>query len=52
MPQADSVFTPPPDTSATDLGAFAALAAAVHPAWHQAVIRLAKSTDDLCEKIG
>jgi hypothetical protein len=51
MTRADSVFTPPSNTSATDLEPFAALAAAVHPAWHQAVVRLAKSTEDLCEKM-
>jgi len=52
MTRADSVLsTPPRDTSATDLETFAALAAAAHPAWHQAVIRLAKSTDDLSAKM-
>lgn len=51
MARATRVSTPPPDTSATDLESFAALAAAVHPAWHQAVIRLAKSTDDLSAKM-
>jgi hypothetical protein len=50
MTQANSVHsTPPLDTSATDLESFAALAAAVSPMWHQAVIRLARFTDDLCE---
>lgn len=52
MPKADSVHsTPPTNTSATDLESFAALAAAVSPMWHQAVIRLARSTDDLAEKM-
>jgi hypothetical protein len=40
MTQAVGDFTPSPNTSATNLESFAALAAAVHPAWHQAVIRL------------
>lgn len=30
---------------------FAALAAAVHPAWHQAVIRLANATQNVSEKL-
>jgi hypothetical protein len=52
MTQADTrLSTPPLNTSATDLESFAALAAAVSPMWHQAVIRLARSTDDLCEKM-
>lgn len=52
MTRADSVLsTPPLNTSATDLESFAALATAVHPAWHQAVVRLAKSADGLCEKM-
>jgi hypothetical protein len=42
---------PPLNTSAIDLESFAALAAALHPAWHQAVVRLAKSTDDLSAKM-
>ncbi|WFU68580.1 hypothetical protein [Bradyrhizobium sp. CB2312] len=33
------------DAPAESAGEFAALAAAVHPAWHQAIIRLANSTE-------
>lgn len=31
---------------------FAALAAAVHPAWHQAIIRLANVSERMCERLG
>ncbi|RXG85336.1 hypothetical protein [Bradyrhizobium zhanjiangense] len=31
---------------------FAALAAAVHPAWHQAIIRLANVGERICERLG
>jgi hypothetical protein len=48
MTQADRVLsTPPPDTSPS----FAALAAAVHPAWHQAIIRLANATQNVSDKL-
>ena len=31
---------------------FAALAAAVSPAWHQAIIQLANAAERVCEKLG
>jgi len=52
MTQADSVLsTPPTDTSATDLQSFAALSAAVSPMWHQVIVRLARATQDVSDKM-
>jgi hypothetical protein len=52
MDQADSVHsTPPINTSKTD-GEFSNLAAAVSPAWHQAIIRLANVSEKVAAKLG
>jgi hypothetical protein len=52
MTQADSVHsTPPTNTSKTD-GEFSNLAAAVSPAWHKAVIRVANSSEQVATKLG
>ena len=50
MARAKTDHTPngPPDAQ----DSFAALAAAVSPAWHQAIIRLANAAERVCEKLG
>jgi hypothetical protein len=48
MAKADHTFRGPADAQ----DSFAALAAAVSPAWHQAIIRLANAAERVCEKLG
>ena len=50
MTQADSVHSTPP-INASKIDDFLNLAAAVSPAWHQAIIRLANVSERVVEKL-